>query len=99
MITATGIGPLAPRGTVRVPPSSRAPLRMVYGDSTTAGGAVVSTGTTSCGATMARARLRAIMLFPLPEDVRLHDGDRRHDDDRRDQERQECAAGQQRRPG
>src|SRR6267143_3731426 len=86
MITAIGTRPLASRGTTSVPGSSKAPLLIVYGDSTATAGGTVSA---VCTASATRARLRTIMLFPLPEDVRLHEGEHGYDDDRRDEERQE----------
>src|ERR1051325_10186494 len=92
MITTTGIRPAAPRGTTRVPPSSRLPLLMVYGVSTTGG-----TVSAAWGAAMRSARLRTIMLLSLPEDVGLHHGNDRDDDDGHDEQRQkrgpreECA--------
>src|SRR5438105_11563177 len=83
MITAIGTRPLGSRGTTSVPGSSKAPLLIVYGDSTATAGGTVSA---VCSASAMSARLRTIMLFPLPEDVRLHDRDDRDDDDRREQD-------------
>src|SRR5438105_1954167 len=81
MITAIGTRPLGSRGTTSVPGSSKAPLLIVYGDSAATAGGTVSA---VCTASAMRARLRTIMLFPLPEDVRLHDRNYRDDENRGD---------------
>src|SRR5258708_22979048 len=86
MITAIGTRPLASRGTTSVPGSSKAPLLIVYGDSTAPAGGTVSA---VCTASAMRARLRTIMFFPFPEDVRLHDLNHHHDENRAPQHRQE----------
>src|SRR5258706_16069630 len=91
MITAIGTRPLASRGTTSVPGSSKAPLLIVYGDSTATAGGTVSA---VCTANAMRARLRTIMLFPLPEDVRLHDRNHHHDEDRGDEQRKKRALRQ-----
>src|SRR6266545_8327569 len=88
MITATGMRPVAPRGSVRVPPNSSAPLRIVYGDSTATAGAVVSA---FCSVSAMSAMLRTFMLLPLPEDVGLHDWDHHHDENGGDEQRQKRA--------
>src|SRR5882672_2269005 len=91
MITAIGTRPPASRGTTSVPGSSKAPLLIVYGDSTATAGGTVSA---VCTANAMRARLRTIMLFPLPQDVGLHNRNHGHDEDRGDKEGQERAVRQ-----
>src|SRR2546427_2727558 len=85
MITATGTGPGAPRGTVSVPASARPGLWIVYGVSIAAAGGTVSARAAawpcSAGARSARtsnADSRLFMLLPPPQHVGLHDryGDR-----------------------
>src|SRR6267143_4176697 len=88
MITTTGTRPVAPRGMTSVPPNSRAPLWIGYGDSSATAGAMVSAVCTLMATSM---RLRTVMFFPLPEDVRLHDRDHRHDENRCDEQGQERA--------
>src|SRR2546427_12647931 len=93
MITAIGTRPLASRGTTSVPGSSKAPLLIVYGDSTATAGGTVSA---VCTASAMRARLRTIMLFPLPEDVRLHDRNHGPEEGRGDEQGQERAMREER---
>src|SRR5438270_1717052 len=93
MITAIGTRPLGSRGTTSVPGSSKAPLLIVYGDSAATAGGTVSA---VCTASAMRARLRTIMLFPLPEDVRLHDRNYRDDENRGDEQWQKRAARKKR---
>src|SRR5205814_3094905 len=79
MITATGTGPRAPRGTVSVPASPRPGLWTVYGVSIAAAGGTVSARAAdwpcSTGARNARtstADSRLFMLLPPPQHVGLH---------------------------
>src|SRR5437899_42776 len=79
MITATGTGPRAARGTVSVPASPRPAFRIVYGVSIAAAGGTVSERAAawpcSAGATNDRtsnADSRLFMLLPPPQHVGLH---------------------------
>src|SRR5258705_3532720 len=73
MMTTTDAGRVAPRGSVRVPCSCRAPLRIVYGDSTAAAGGTVSVGAgIFAPANPHLARLITGTFLPLSKG-RLHD--------------------------
>ncbi len=82
MMTAMGMRPFASRGTASVAPSSRAPLLIVYGDSTATAGAMVSA---VCTVSATSARLSAVMLFSLPQHVGLHNRNEGHEQDRDDE--------------
>src|SRR6266702_3830341 len=82
MMTAMGMRPFASRGTASVAPSSRAPLLIVYGDSTATAGAMVSA---VCTVSATSARLSTVMLFSLPQHVGLHNRNEGHEQDRDDE--------------